>query len=196
MKRAAFLFALLVLSPVVACLVYLAVWAAVYRIPAQPALTIDRRASPDETPHYLSICSSLADLTSVGYPGHCYVVFSHKYPLVLAESQSFSFVPRYIHDQIVSLFDEVPGVVVQDAWRGNLRNFDCLTVVVCDRDFGRALAAARSWSPQPFRVGVRDCVSFCHHVAGAAGISRPDPAYKYPQDWVRELKALNRSETD
>lgn len=171
--------------------IYLGIWAVVYRIPPSPSKLVDTRHAAAEKPYYLAFCSSLADNTFAGYPGHCYVVWATRYPLVFPQTESAGFVPRYFKDQIPSMFGPVPGLMVKDAWVGNQQNFTSFTAIVDQATFERTRRLKEQWNPDVFQVGVRDCVTLSNAIASQAGLKTPSPGFMYPQDYVRMLKQLN-----
>jgi hypothetical protein len=170
--------------------IFLAGWCLIYAMPPTPSKTVDLRASAAVKPYYLLFCSSLADNTFAGYPGHCYVVWSLKHPVNFPETESAGFVPHYVKDQIPSLYKEVPGLLVRDAWKGNLKTFTSLTAIVDSEVYEKTRRVRESWRGDVFRVGVRDCVKFSDGIAKAAGLRTPSSDYRYPQDFIKDLKAL------
>lgn len=168
--------------PCLALITYLGGWAIWYRVPATPASVVDLRSDKKDPGMRVSFCAALAD-NPHGFPGHCYVVFA---------GNGISYVPTKRDDQIRSLYSAVDGTIVFGIPKGNDRNLD-RTTVMCDREmFERARREAMQWSPQGFKVGERDCVQFTNNVARTIGLNVPQSKYKFPQDYLRELKELNR----
>jgi len=171
-------------------LLYLLVWGFAFRIPHSAPSFIDLRTSKSEQPYYVAICAGLASNTH-GFPGHNYVIWSDSLPINLAENQSRGFVPSIPTDQIPALWKRVPGALVTNASDGNLRNFDSVVVAVDQSTFERSLRQSRTWRADEFKVGSKDCVAYAHSIASAVGLNAPAPQYRYPQDFIRELKNLN-----
>lgn len=174
----------------VALAVYAAFWAVWYRIPAGPHKSIDLRAQKTEEPRYISFCASLAE-NPHGYPGHCYVVWTEGPPKDLLSAESASFMPAQFWDQLPALWTFVPGFIQPHSARGNLRNLDMLTVTVSKTMYEKSRVERARWDSKSFRVGHRDCVSFANNLALSIGLRTPAASYRYPQDYLRELKQLN-----
>jgi hypothetical protein len=173
-------------------LLYFVAWSIMYRLPPTPDKFVDKSHRQSEDPRFLLFCSSLADNTFGGYPGHSYVVWSKEYPVTdFKKTESAGFVPRHLKDQIPSLFMKVPGLLVRDAWRGNFQNFTYLAVKVDEADFERTRQLRESWKDDDFQVGVRDCATFSNLLASTVGLKTPKPSYVYPQDYIRLLKEKN-----
>lgn len=176
-------------------LIYAIFWAVWYRRPPEPPKVVDLRGGETGQYHQIDFLASLAE-NPHGFPGHCYVVWSDK-PIVSVncmngmETESGGFLPRYFGDQIPSLWMTVPGYLTKDAIRGNTRNLDRLTVLVSKSDFLATKRLTERWNASEFKVGERDCVTFVNHLARSISLRTPDPAYKFPQDYIRELKRLN-----
>lgn len=170
--------------------IYLLVWGIFYRSSHAPARLIDFRRSATQKPYYVALCSGLAS-NPHGFPGHCFVVWSDKYPVDFENAESRGFVPRHYYDQIPSLFKTVPGALVDRAACGNMRMFDALIVVVDRERFDRSIHVRNSFEQKDFRVGTSDCVAFTDDIANSLGLRRPNGVYQYPQDYIRELKELN-----
>jgi len=169
---------------------YAAFWAVWYRIPAGPHKTVDLRAEKADEPRYISFCASLAE-NPHGYPGHCYVLWTTEPPKGLLSAESASFMPAQFWDQIPALWTFVPGFIQPQSARGNLRNLDMLTVIVSKTVYEQSRADCVHWDFKSFRVGYRDCVSFANHLAMSIGLKTPPASFKYPQDYLRQLKQLN-----
>jgi len=169
---------------------YLTFWALSYRQPTGSPLIIDRRASLSDKPYYISSCAALAD-NPVGFPGHCYVVWTSDLHEDFNSAQSAGYVPSHRFDQLPSLWTHVPGMVAKNCVRGNLRNLYVLTVIVDRADYEKTQLTCDSWKTDQFQAGVRDCVAFANAIASELDLATPATAYKYPQDYLRELKNLN-----
>lgn len=187
-RRGLLLFAAIFVSLVA----YLIVWAVLYRIPAGQPILVDKHTLLDR-PCYIALCSSLAD-NPHGFPGHAYVVWSETMPIDLENADARGFVPRKFFDQIPALWRHVPGVVVPNASDGNKRNFNAVVVMVDRKTFDESRARSHAWISDNFKVGSNDCVGFAHSVASCLGLNTPDPRYRYPQDYVRQLKELNKQD--
>ena len=173
---------------------YASFWAVWYRIPSRPACVIDLRTNWKEPACYVSLCAGLAS-NPHGFPGHCWVSWSKQWPSFDASTaiDSMGFVPTRPEDQVPSLWKRVAGSKVHNASFGNLRNVDALIVMVNENQFARTLDLRESWKRDGFQVGIADCVCFVDDVAAKLGIRRPSRYYKFPQDYIRELKALNQN---
>jgi hypothetical protein len=192
-KIAIIAFVLLLMLP----FIYFAGWTIIYRTPPSPPVVADKRSSSASPPHYVMFCSSLADNTFAGYPGHCYVVWSKTFPVTdFRQTESAGFVPAHVKDQIPSMFTFVPGELVRNAWVGNLQNFTSITAVVDSETYEETRKEREAWNADLFRVGVRDCVTFSNGIARVAGLRLPNPNYRYPQDYIKDLKAINRGDKD
>lgn len=177
-------------SSIIAIFLYPIFWAIAYRIPADPAKSIDLRSSQDGAARYVMICASLAD-NPHGFPGHCYVVLNTNADDNVLHGTSISYTPAVYWDQIQSLFGDVKGALGERAAVGNTRNLDRLIAIVDDETYQKAWRNRSSWSTEKFRAGDRDCVSFADSIAKAIGLRTPDHHNKFPQDYLRELKRLN-----
>lgn len=171
-------------------IVYLLCWAVVYRLPHSPPALVDLRSSIHERPFYVAICAGLASNVH-GFPGHGYVVWSESLPLNLSKCESRGFVPAHFADQIPSLYRTVPGLLVPNATDGNLRNFDAVVVVVDKAAYDKSKITSRSWKSDIFKVGSSDCVAYANSIARGVGLLTPKTSFKYPQDYIKQLKALN-----
>lgn len=169
---------------------YAVVWSFWYSRPATPAKQIDLRVNKQERPYYLMFCASLAD-NPLGFPGHCYVVWTARPDQNLLTADSAAFMPAKYLDQVPSLWTHVRGIVYSKAAVGNMKNLDRLIIIVDSGRFQRAHNLALAWSPEQFQAGVRDCVSFTDYIARGIGLKTPACSYTYPQDYVRELKSMN-----
>jgi hypothetical protein len=74
----------------------------------------------------------------------------------------------------------------------NCRNLDKLTVIVDPTTFERSRQLCNHWNQSNFQTGVRDCCAFTKLIAKDIGLKTPDKSYIYPQDYISELKLLNR----
>ena len=171
--------------------VLMAAWAFYFRIPTDGDIElVDLRKSLTDKPYYVSFCAGLASNLH-GFPGHGFVAWSESVFPDLNLTESAGYCPRFSRDQIASLFFEVPGIVVQKSAVGNLRNLDRLIVIVSKSDFDHTRTVCAQWDDRIFAVGKRDCVRFLNELALYLELNTPDPAYKFPQLYVRELKRLN-----
>lgn len=175
-------------------IVYLLCWAVVYRLPHSPPALVDHRASIHERPYYVAICAGLASNIH-GFPGHGYVVWSESLPMNFSKCESRGFVPAKFGDQIPSLFRTVPGLLVSNATDGNLRNFDSVVVIVDKTTYDQSKQISRGWKADNFKVGSSDCVAYANSIALKLGLIVPKTSFKYPQDYIAQLKRLNRSES-
>ncbi|MBX3073782.1 hypothetical protein KF728_04210 [Candidatus Obscuribacterales bacterium] len=169
---------------------YLLCWAVVYRLPHSPPALVDIRSSIHERPYYVAICASLASNIH-GFPGHGYVVWGESLPLKFSDCDSRGFVPAKFTDQIPSLFHSVPGLLVQNASDGNLRNLDAVVVIVDRKTFLKSKQISGLWNSDNFKVGSSDCVAYANSIAASVGLRLPDTSFKYPQDYIGQLKQLN-----
>lgn len=169
---------------------YLLCWAVVYRLPHSPPAFVDIRSSIHERPYYVAICAGLASNIH-GFPGHGYVVWSESPSLTFSECDSRGFVPAKCSDQIPSLFHSVPGLLVSNASDGNMRNLDAVVAIVDKQTFLRSKQTSRSWNSDSFKVGSSDCVAYANSIAESVGLRLPDTSFKYPQDYIAQLKKLN-----
>ena len=171
-------------------IIYMVVWYFQYRLPAAPPRLIDLRADSGAKPYYVCLCAALAD-NPHGFPGHSYVTFSRSLPFNLTEAESIGRVPCRFQDQAWALFQPVPGMVMNRAAQGNLRNFNALVAVVDEDAYQRCLARVSLWQDCPFQVGKSDCVAFTNSIAEVLYLKLPSQRLVYPQDYVKELKDLN-----
>ncbi len=176
-------------------IIYLVAWGVFYRIPCTPSQTVDVRNSPGDTPYYVNICAGLAS-NPHGFPGHAYLGWTEKSPSENIESiETAGYCPKYAKDQIPSVFQFVPGVLVKcTGTAGNARNLDRLVIICSHDDYEQTKALCKNWNTANFQCGKRDCVSMVDTVASALKLRTPKHSNRYPQDYVRELKQLNRSE--
>lgn len=165
---------------------YIGIWSLIYHSPPSPPEAIDLRNSPAECAYSLKFCAGPADNPS-GFPGHAYVVFTS--PLS-KEQSSFGFMPRKYFDQVVSLFADVPGMVV-DNQEANQNNLELLSVIVDAKTYTKTLKLAKQWDSTKFRAGKRDCVSLVHYLASELGLRSTREFILFPQDYLRSLKKLN-----
>lgn len=172
-------------------LAYLFAWGVLYRLPHSQALIVDTRIDKLEQPHYVAICAALA-ANKHGFPGHAYVAWSDSLPIDLAKTESLGFVPQHATDQIPSLWRQVPGAVVESAADNNQRNLNAVIAIVDRKTFERSRERGRMWRSDKFKVGSRDCVAFTDSLAATIGLKTPDTSFKYPQDYVEQLKNLNK----
>lgn len=170
---------------------YLLVWGMYYRLPATPALVVDMRNDRSVSPHYVAICAALA-ANEHGFPGHAYVAWSDSLPIDLATADTLGFGPLHGEDQIPSLWQQVPGAVVEQASSGNQRNLNAVVAIVDQKTFEFTKQKSRSWKSDKFKVGSNDCVAYVQSLAAIIGLKTPDARYKYPQDFVEQLKKLNK----
>lgn len=171
-------------------LVYLLVWAFVYRIPASPPTLVDLRQSVRDRPYYVAICAALASNLH-GFPGHAYVIWSESLPLNLRDCDARGFVPANAGDQIPSLWRKVPGALVPNASDGNKRNFDAIVVIVDKATYDKSKMASQNWNAKVFKVGSRDCVAFATDISKSLGLTIPKSNFNYPQDFIAKLKLMN-----
>lgn len=176
-------------------LVYLLVWAFVYRIPASPPTLVDLRASVRDRPYYVAICAALASNLH-GFPGHAYVIWSESLPLNLRDCDARGFVPANVGDQIPSLWRKVPGALVPNASDGNKRNFDAIVVIVDKATYDKSKMASQNWNAKVFKVGSRDCVAFATDISKSIGLTIPKSNFNYPQDFIAKLKLMNINGTN
>jgi hypothetical protein len=169
---------------------YSIAWAVWYRVPATPAEIVDLRVDRSQKPYYISFCAALA-ANPHGFPGHCYIAWTDKPALNLLDQESAGYVPRFSKDQVPSLWRNVSGAVCRQAAIGNTRNLDVLTAIVNRTDYDRAKELCDSWDTKSFKVGRRDCVTFADCIARSINLRTPEREYKFPQDYVSDLKRLN-----
>lgn len=171
-------------------IIYMVVWYIQYRLPSAPPEFVDLRTSSRDKPYYVCLCAALAD-NPHGFPGHSYVAFSGSLPFSLTEADSIGRVPCRFQDQARALFQPVPGMVMERAAQGNLRNFNALVAIVNEDTYERCRSRASLWQKQPFQVGKSDCVAFTNSIAESLNLTVPRKRLIYPQDYVKELKDLN-----
>jgi len=173
-----------------AIVMYAAFWAAWYRIPAQPPKTVDLRMSPAQDARYLTFCAGLAG-NPHGFPGHAYVVWSKVANADPMKADSIGFIPQRYNDQFISPFVTVPGMLHYHAALYNQRNLETLTVIVDPITYEKTIAERMIWEDTEFHAVTRDCVSFTTKIAQTAGLKVPQTRCLYPQDQIKQLKALN-----
>jgi hypothetical protein len=171
---------------------YAAWWAVNYRVPPSPRGFVDLRRDSSTPAFYITFCASLAT-NPHGFPGHSYVVWSRTPSWNQQNADAIGFVPRYSRDQIASVFTYVPGLMVPGASEGNMANLDSLTVVVDKEKYEETLALREQWDATTFRAGLHDCVSFMDSIAEDVGLKVPSRKFSYPQDHLKQLKALNQT---
>src|SRR5581483_11498979 len=97
----------------------------------------------------------LAD-NPLGFPGHCYVMWTLSDPPPGPEFQkqeAVGYLTTRYWDQIPALWTRVPGGTVDNAAEGNSRYVDRLSVLVNKADYDRTRAACASWRKGYFEVG-------------------------------------------
>jgi hypothetical protein len=169
---------------------YVVLWALLYRLPPTPPIVTDRRVSQSERPYFVTFCAGLASNT-IGFPGHAYVVWTPELPTDLSSGESAGYVPCRYLDQMPSLWTHVTGQISNHCTSGNMRNLSFLTVIVNRADYEKTRLTCNTWKTDKFQAGVRDCVAFSNEIASELGLKTPHTIYKYPQDYLRELKQLN-----
>jgi hypothetical protein len=87
----------------------------------------------------------------------------------------------------------VPGLMVHGASEGNMVNLDTLTVIVDQERYEKTRKLRDDWNPSSFRAGLYDCVSFTDFIAEATGLEVAIRRFSYPQDHLKQMKALNQS---
>lgn len=179
----------------IALTAYLLVWGMLYRLPRTPPVVVDMREDRTTQPRYVAFCAALA-ANEHGFPGHAYVVWSDSLPIDLNTAESLGFGPRHEEDQISSLWQQVPGAVVAQASAGNQRNLNAIIAIVDEQTFEFSRLKSRSWKSDKFKVGTNDCVAYVQSIASVIGLKTPDTHYKYPQDFVEQLKSLNPGTLD
>jgi hypothetical protein len=171
---------------------YVLWWYIWYHGPATAPVVIDRRPSKDAGRYCVTLCASLAD-NPLGFPGHCYVVWSIDPPTDVLSAESAAFLPVRYFDQVPSLWTYVPGKVIDHAAKGNTTNLDMVSVLVSSDVYSITRQLCNQWRTGNFRAGVRDCVSFTNAIAAETGIHTPNTSNVFPQDYIRRLKSLNSS---
>ncbi len=172
--------------------VYLLVWGVVYRLPHGSSLIVDRRADKSREPRYVAVCAALA-ANQHGFPGHAYAVWSESLPIDLNHAKSVGYVPSRGCDQIKSLWCTVPGMLVERAADDNRRNLNAVIVIVDQNTYENSFQKCKSFSSGNFKVGSSDCVAFADSIASDIGLKTPDPHFRYPQDYIEQLKSLNKT---
>jgi hypothetical protein len=160
-------------------------WGVWYRMPRGADEVVDLRRS-----RHVIFCAALANNTH-GFPGHAYVAWTADQNCDLKRADSIGFVPRYADVIVPSLYKSVPGLLMPGA-HDNYRNLDKLTVIVDPATFERSRKLCNNWNQSNFQTGVRDCCAFTKLIAKDIGLKTPDKSYIYPQDYISELKLLNR----
>jgi hypothetical protein len=181
------------LALVMAVLGYAIWWAVWYRLPAQPDKVVDLRKQPSQSACYITFCAGLAD-NPLGFPGHAYVVWREKAIADPIQTESVGFITKSYNDQFISPLVPVPGMLHYDAALYNQRNLESLTVIVDPQTYKKTLLARRQWNTTEFKAVQRDCLSFTTYIAQSAGLVIPEHRCLYPQDQVRQLKALNKTQ--
>jgi hypothetical protein len=179
----------LALTVIVGYLVWWSIW---YHRAAAAPVVIDRRPSNNAVRYCVSLCASLAD-NPLGFPGHCYVVWSIDPPADVLTAESAAFLPVKYLDQVPSLWTYVPGKVIDNAAKGNTDHLDMLSVFVSSDVYAKTQQLRNQWRTGKFRAGVRDCVAFTNAVASETGIPTPVISNMFPQDYIKKLKSLNSS---
>jgi len=175
-----------------AVLLYALWWAVWYRIPAQPDQIVDLRLQPSQSACYITFCAGLAD-NPLGFPGHAYVVWRKKSDANSLQSESVGFITKCYNDQFISPVVSVPGMLHYDAAQYNQRNLESLTAIVDPQTYEKTLRAREKWNTTEFKAIQRDCLSFTTYIAQTAGLVIPEHRFLYPQDQLRQLKALNKT---
>jgi hypothetical protein len=183
---------------IVGCLVAYAVsWGVWFRLPRGADEVVDLRRSEDEedapsdAPGYVIFCAALAN-NPHGFPGHAYVVWSADRVGDLKLADSMGFAPHCAEVILPSLFKPVRGVLDGKASRDNYRNLDKLIVIVDRPAFERSRKLCDTWNQGHFQTGVRDCCAFTRLIAKDIGLKTPDQSYIFPQNYISQLKLLNR----
>lgn len=170
--------------------IYLMAWAIWYRIPCEPPKTLDIRIDRQHSARFVSLCSALAN-NPHGFPGHCFITVGTAADFNAYPDQSGGFGPALVRDQIPSLWCAVPGLKCRNVVGGNTRNLDRLTLIMDEHQFLSLKNEQDNWQDGSFKVGERDCVAFVHKIAQQAHLRTPHAKYRFPQDYIRELKRLN-----
>jgi hypothetical protein len=174
--------------------VYLLAWGVVYRLPHEPSLIVDMRADKSGAPRYVAVCAALA-ANQHGFPGHAYAVWSESLPIDLNLAQSIGYVPSRGCDQIPSLWRVVPGMLVERAADDNQRNLNAVIAIVDQNTYENSFQKCKSFNSGSFKVGSSDCVAFANSIATDIGLKTSNPRFRYPQDYIEQLKSLNKTTT-
>jgi len=87
--------------------------------------------------------------------------------------------------------------MADDAFVGNMRNFDYVAVRLDRPLYDRARAVRHRYVLNPtFHTGVRDCVAYVDEIAQIAGLKTPPRQFVYPLDYLVRLKQLNNTATE
>ncbi|HEY9775451.1 MAG TPA: hypothetical protein V6C81_16915 [Planktothrix sp.] len=175
-------------------ILYMAVWAVQYRRAAEPLQVLDLRAQATDKPYYVILCAALAD-NPIGFPGHCYVAWSEREPKDILALDSAGFVPMHLHDQVPSLWSNVQGTMVDHAAIGNTRNLNALVVIVDADRYRSSRKLSERWRHRQFQTGVSDCVAYVDDIAKELAVKTPPRSHKFPQDYLRDLKAINQTQS-
>jgi hypothetical protein len=170
---------------------YAVFWSAWYRLPRGSSETIDMRKDKLSAKCYVTFCSSLAN-NPHGFPGHAYIVWATESNAELRECESLGFVPSSLVCAVASMFQHVPGALAIDGAINDRINLDQLTVIVDPEAFERSQNVCRKWNISDFKTGERDCCAFVTLAASEIGLVTPRSSYIFPQDYLSELKRLNR----
>jgi hypothetical protein len=169
-------------------------WYVWYRLPGQPDKVTDLRSYPAQGAYYVTFCAGLAD-NPIGFPGHAYVVWSEKPHTDPLKADSVGYITQSYNDQFVSPILPVPGRLHRNAALYNQRNIENLTAVVDQKTYRKTLDARENWNTSNFKALQHDCLSFTTYIAQSAGLNIPKQRCLYPQDQIRQLKALNQSKS-
>lgn len=170
---------------------YAVAWAVWYRLPRGAHEVVDLRGSNHDTPGYVIFCAALAN-NPHGFPGHAYVVWAADQDDDLLCGDSMGFAPHSTEVILPSLYKPVAGILDGKAAQDNCRNLDKLIVAVDRPTFERSRKLCNNWNQAHFQTGVRDCCTFTTLIAKEIGLKTPDKSYIFPQDYIRQLKVLNR----
>jgi hypothetical protein len=170
---------------------YAIFWGVFYRLPRGSSELIDMRRDKSSPKRYVTFCSSLAN-NPHGFPGHAYIVWASESNADLRKCESLGFVPSSLQCAVASMFQHVPGALAIDGAINDRVNLDQFTVIVDSETFERSRRVSRSWNVADFKTGERDCCAFATLVAREIGLATPQSSYIFPQDYLRELKRLNR----
>jgi hypothetical protein len=154
---------------------------------------VDLRRRPSQSACYITFCAGLAD-NPLGFPGHAYVVWSNKSNADPLKTESVGYITQSYNDQFISPVMSVPGMLHYDAALYNQGNLETLTAIVDGETYKKTLAAREKWNTSEFKALQHDCLSFTTYIAKSAGLSIPEHRCFYPQDQLRQLKALNKSQ--
>ncbi len=179
-------------AAVLILLTALLVWIATHRQAPSEKRVVDLRVTSRQQPHYLLFCCRLSD-NPTGFPGHCFVIWTST-PVMpeLVSSDSAGFFPARRKDQLKSIYQAVPSLIVAEPAARSIRCLDCTLAAIVDPERAKQTQRLRKvWQRRSFRLGTSDCVTFCHNIATVIGLATPSPRYRFPQDYVRELKWMN-----